>query len=326
MAQRTPAALSGQNMALRETHVFKGVASSIEEPVSWQRFFGEDKTAAGHFLAIARCGSFNQVARRFGMRADILRKSITRLEQRLGSRVFVQKNSVLELTSAGKYLHTLVRDAFFAEGDSAALPMITPIRLSIPPMLLEGALFRSLISWLRKNAGTKMVLQDPLAEDHQPADLKIWIGTSASPVPAARTFVDERRLTKLGYLPHIAGSYASKRIIPCRLEDLEDYLLAQYQGFSNLPGLHPWNDMIARRRHGVIEVQSYDMLRELVRWSGCIGLLTDGTGGQNPHFMPLNGVFREAMALDVWIGVNPRSECLSEARRIMEMMAQACAE
>ncbi|WP_413725895.1 hypothetical protein [Sodalis sp. RH16] len=33
-----------------------------------------------------------------------------------------------------------------------------------------------------------------------------------------------------------------------------------------------------------------------------------------------------AMALDVWIGVNPRSECLSEAQRIMEMMAQACAE
>lgn len=100
---------------------------------------------------------------------------------------------------------------------------------------------------------------------------------------------------------------------------------AAYYRFDNIAGLQAWNEVIERRRHGVIEVQSPEMLRELVRWSGCIGLLMDSTGGQNRNFMPVTGIFRETMDVDVWGGVNPSSPSLTEAQRIMAMLVQGCA-
>ncbi len=326
MAQRSPAVSFSQCMALHGTHALKGWVVPGVDSVSWQRFFAEDEACAGHFLAIARCGSFNQAARRFGLRVDVLRKGITRLEQRLGSRLFVQKNSVLELTAAGKYLHTLVRATVDTARETMEVPIIMPIRLSIPPMLLEGALFRSLISWLRKNAGSRVVLQEPDRDDTPAPDVWIWFGTPGEFSFPADVIEGSQQIARLRYLPYIAGSYASKRIIPNCLEDLDDYMLVQYQEYRQLMGLQSWNEVIDRRRHGVMQVQSYEVLRELVRWSGCIGLLTENTGSQNRNFLPLAGLFPQAITLEVWIGINPASPYLLEAQRIMAMMAQACAE
>lgn len=326
MVQRNPVASINQYAALQGTDALKVMAPAAADSASWEQFFTENGTSTAHFLAIARCGSFNQAARRFGLRVDLVRKGITRLEQRLGMPLFVKKNSVLELTPPGKHLFQLVNKVPAAGGQHAGMPAITPIRLSIPPMLLDGTLFRSLISWLRKNSGAYVVLQNPDNSNSPPADVRMWFGGPESSSLPAAVVLEPQRISWLHYLPYIAGSYASKRIIPSEMSDLEDYMLVHYTGYRQIAGLAPWNEIIDQRRHGVMQVQSYDMLRELVRWSGCIGLLTENAGSQGRNFMPLNGVFREAMMAEVWIGINPASPYLAEARRIMAMMVQACAD
>lgn len=276
--------------------------------------YAEDKRVLLRFLAIARSGSFNQVARRFALRVDLLRKEIALLARRSGGTLFVLQKNVLALTPIGEQLHAAASQRLSREevfGADCAAPLM---RLTIPAPLLEGFLCRTVITWLRKDAGARLAINDVQASDAVSADVMLWFSPPGERAAPADWILQAQRLTSITFQAYIAGSYANKRIIPGNLFDLDDYMLAQCAHYHSIASLQPWNQLIEQRRHGVVHVSSNEMLRELIRWSGCIGLLPEQACYLTRNFAPLPGLFSEPLTADVWVGINGDSRHLDTAR------------
>lgn len=270
--------------------------------VTWKVIFDEDELAARKFAAVARSGSLKKVSRQFGVRVDKLRDELTLLESRVGYKLFVRNKSLLELTPVGRRIYALLH-ASISSGLGAAS---ATIKISVPPLLLDGFLLRPLISWLRKSAGEKVVTLIPGRPYEDDADIRVWLSQPGE-VSSQNQLVAGKRLAPLPFMPFIASSYASKLIVPHCLDDLDDYMLIHYQGYQEYPALEPWNHFIAHRRHSVMHVSSYAVAKELTRWAGVIGLLPAQLPQFNSHFLPLPSLFPQPMALDVWIGLTPRA-------------------
>jgi LysR family transcriptional regulator, transcriptional activator for dmlA len=71
-----------------------------------------------HFVQAARAGSLTHAAQRLGLSTAALSKSVARLEQLTGTRLFVRTTRNLQLTSEGATLLGRVGDAFAAIEDS----------------------------------------------------------------------------------------------------------------------------------------------------------------------------------------------------------------
>jgi DNA-binding transcriptional LysR family regulator len=284
----------------------------------WVRLFGGDEAAARRFMTIARSGSLKQASRQFGVRADKLRVELNKLETALGGKLFIRNKNVFELTSMGRQIYTLVYDALFSAPALAHTDSVAKITLSLPSLLLEGFLLRPLISWLHKGAGKNAVTIDARLPDEGGADIRIWLEQPDK--PRIDTWAaSKKRLISLSFMPFIAGSYASKLITPRRLDDLDDYMVIQFRGYQDYPALDPWNSFISRRTRSVMQVSSYDLAKELIRWSGVIGLLPAGLPQFNSHLVPLPALFDGPMVLDVWIGLTAEGERNPDVQRIFAL-------
>ncbi|CAI0693418.1 LysR family transcriptional regulator [Serratia entomophila] len=285
---------------------------------AWLSLFGGDEVIARQFITIARSGSLKQASRQFGVRVDKLRAELNKIETALGGKLLIRNKRVFELTPIGHQIYTLVYDALFSGPVLAPAAAVEQIKLSMPPLLLEGFLLRPLIAWLHKGAGKNVVAIDSRRQDEGEADIRIWLAQ-----PGRRQCepwaVSKRRLISLSFMPFIASSYASKLITPYCLEDLDDYMLIQFSGYQDYPTLDPWNRFISRRARSVMHVSSYELAAELVRWSGVIGLLPTGLPRFNSNLLPLPTLFDGAMMLDVWIGLTAEGERNPEVRRIFDL-------
>ena len=248
----------------------------LRAPDPWLAMAGDiEPQVAQCFLVSARCGCFMQAARSLNVKATWLRKQLAQLEGRLQRSLFSFQGSALTLSREGRQLQA--RLIGLAHENSPPLNDQPLIRLAVAESILHDILGRDLISLLRRNASVRLqiiTLDSELALQAVSADLVLWLSDAhaSAPGPSFATLPTDR-LARLDYLPHIAKRYSRPATRPDCLDDLNDYMLVQWQADRHVDGFAPWNALIEQRRAGVVQVQSYELMLEMIRCSACIGLL-----------------------------------------------------
>ncbi|WLH38110.1 LysR family transcriptional regulator [Pseudomonas sp. FP2196] len=281
-----------------------------------------DTEIAQYFLVSARCGCFMQAARSLNVRSTLLRKQLAQLEQELQHSLFSFQGSALSLTREGQQLQAKL----VALANERKLPVVEQplIRLAVAESILHDILGRDLIALLRRNASVRLeiiALDSELSLRAVSADVVLWLAHGETPLPGP-TFATNppQPLANLHYLPHIAKRYSRVTARPDSPEDLADFMLVQWQHDRQIDSFRPWNELVEQRLAGVVQMQSYELMLEMIRCSACIGLLPAYMSRYDRGLVALPGLFNEPMQLTAWLAVNADSQDIVEVQTLVELI------
>ncbi|WP_025110042.1 LysR family transcriptional regulator [Pseudomonas sp. H1h] len=281
-----------------------------------------DADVAQYFLVSARCGCFMQAARSLNVRSTLLRKQLAQLEQELQHSLFSFQGSALSLTREGLQLQAQL----VALAHERKLPVVEQplVRLAVAESILHDILGRDLIALLRRNASVRLeiiALDSELALRAVSADVVLWLAHGETPNPGP-TFATSQpqALAHLDYLPHIAKRYSRVTARPASADDLSDFMLVQWQHDRQIDSFRPWNELVEQRLAGVVQMQSYELMLEMIRCSACIGLLPAYMSRFDRGLTALPGLFDEPMRLQAWLAVNVESRDVGEVQTLVELI------
>ena len=265
-----------------------------------------DPEVARYFLVSARCGCFMQAARSLNIKATLLRKRLAQLEEHLRHSLFTYQGNGLVLSRDGLQLQAHL----IALAPERRLPVVEQplIRLAVAEPILHDILGRDLIALLRRNASVRLEiisLDSHLSLQAVEVDVVLWLSDTDGPAPGP-SFATEppRALARLEYLPHIAKRYSRLTTRPDSVDDLDDYMLVQWQPDAQVDALHPWNHVVQQRLAAVVHVQAYSLMLEMIRCGACIGLLPHYMGSVDRGLVALPGLLTERMQRHAWLAVN----------------------
>jgi DNA-binding transcriptional LysR family regulator len=277
---------------------------------------------ARYFLVSARCGCFMQAARSLNIKATLLRKRLAQLEEHLRHSLFTYQGNGLVLSRDGLQLQAQLISLAHAQ----RVPVVEQplIRLAVAEPILHDILGRDLIALLRRNASVRLEIvsiDSPLALQAVSADVVVWLSDADGPAPGPRFATEApRRLAVLQYLPHIAKRYSRLTTRPDSVEDLDDYMLVQWQPDGQVEALQPWNRVVEDRRAAVVQVQAYSLMLEMIRCGACIGLLPHYMGSFDRGLVGLPGLVVESMQRQVWLAVNAQAQDIEAVRMIVALI------
>ncbi|WP_017475445.1 LysR family transcriptional regulator [Pseudomonas sp. PAMC 26793] len=277
---------------------------------------------AQYFLISARCGCFMQAARSLNIKATQLRKRLAQLEEQLRRSLFSYQGNVLALSREGQQLQAQL----IALSHERRLPVLEQplIRLAVAESILHDILGRDLIALLRRNASVRLEIisiDSELGLQALDADVVVWLSGMDSPGAGPSFAIDAPEvLARLDYSPHIAKRYSRLAVRPDSIEDLADYMLVQWQPDRQVEALRPWNSLVEQRLAGVVQVQAYPLMLEMIRCSACIGLLPRYMSCFDRGLTALDGVFLEGMQRQVWMGVSAEVRHPQEVGWVVEMI------
>ncbi|PTR28181.1 LysR family transcriptional regulator [Pseudomonas sp. GV085] len=313
-------------MSVMETSTRLGATEyrvAIEKNTSWRQLAaGIDPELALCFTASARCGCFMQAARSLNLKATRLRRQLVQLETQLQCSLFNHSDNGLSLSRDGLRLHAQL----IALAHERNLPVIEQplIRLAVADSILHDLLGRGLVALLRRNASLRLdiiTLDSELSLQAVSADVVVWLGETESPLPGPSFATTEpRRLVQLNYLPHIAKRYSRVASRPECVDDLAGFLLVQWQQDSQVESLRPWNALVDQRLAGAVQLQSWELMLEMIRCSACIGLLPHYMSHFDRALIALPGLFDQPMRRQVWMAVNAHSGGDAQVRMIVELI------
>lgn len=313
-------------MSVMETSTRLGATEyrvAIEKNTSWRQLAaGIDPELALCFTASARCGCFMQAARSLNLKATRLRRQLLLLETQLECSLFNHSDNGLSLSRDGLRLHAQL----IALAHERNLPVIEQplIRLAVADSILHDLLGRGLVALLRRNASLRLdiiTLDSELSLQAVSADVVVWLGETESPLPGPSFATTEpRRLVQLNYLPHIAKRYSRVASRPECVDDLAGFLLVQWQQDGQVESLRPWNALVDQRLAGAVQLQSWELMLEMIRCSACIGLLPHYMSHFDRGLIALPGLFGQPMRRQVWMAVNAHSGGDAQVRMIVELI------
>ncbi|MGF6090812.1 LysR substrate-binding domain-containing protein [Pseudomonas sp. 18173] len=316
-------------MSFMETSAHQEAAeyrAVIDKTTSWRQLAAAvDPELAQCFIVSARCGCFMQAARSLNIKATRLRRQLVLLETQLQCSLFNLSDNGLSLSRDGLRLHAQL----LALAHERELPVIEQplIRLAVADSILHDILGRDLVALLRRNASVRLdiiTLDSELSLQAVSADVVVWLGEGGSPLPGPSFAITEPRLlAQLDYLPHIAKRYSRVASRPECLEDLADFLLVQWQQDCQVESFRPWNALVDQRLAGAVQLHSYELMREMIRSSACIGLLPHYMSHFDRGLIALPGLFGQPMQRQVWMAVNARSEGDTQVRMLVELIENA---
>ena len=313
-------------MALLETSGPQGPAAyraPSESRRSWSALAHEiDPEVAHYFLVSARCGCFMQAARSLNIKATLLRKRLAQLEQQVRHVLFSYQGSGLVLSRDGQHLQAQL----IALAHERRLPVLEQplIRLAVAEPILHDILGRDLIALLRRNASVRLEiisLDGQLSLQAVDVDVVLWLSDAEGPTPGP-SFITEapRPLARLCYLPHIAKRYSRLTTRPDSVDDLDDYMLVQWQPDAQVNALQPWNRVVEQRLAAVVQVQAYSLMLEMIRCGACIGLLPHYMSSFDRGLVALPGLLADSMQRQVWLAVNAQVEHADAVQMIVELI------
>ncbi|MDO7899128.1 LysR family transcriptional regulator [Pseudomonas citrulli] len=304
------AAIPPYRTPMRAPEPWLALAASIEPQV------------AQCFLVSARCGCFMQAARSLNVKATWLRKQLAQLEGRLQRSLFSYQGSALALSREGRQLQA--RLIALAHEGAAPLNDQPLIRLAVAESILHDILGRDLIALLRRNASVRLqiiTLDSDLALQAVSADLVLWLSDTPAAVPGPSfATLPAQRLARLDYVPHMAKRYSRPATRPACLDDLNDYMLVQWLADRQVDSFAPWNNLLEQRPAGVVQVQSYELMLEMIRCSACIGLLPQYMSRFDRGLVALPGIFGPPMQRDVWMAINAEAQASAQVQMFVELI------
>ncbi|EJM34658.1 transcriptional regulator [Pseudomonas sp. GM33] len=319
-------------MSVMETSAHRGATEYrvvIDKNASWRQLAaGIDPELALCFTVSARCGCFMQAARSLNIKATRLRRQLALLETQLRCSLFNPSDNGLSLSRDGLRLHAQL----IALAHERDLPVIEQplIRLAVADSILHDILGRDLVALLRRNASVRLdikTLDSELSLQAVSADVVVWLGETGSPLPGPSFATTEPRpLAQLEYLPHIAKRYSRVASRPECLEELADFLLVQWQQDCQVESLRPWNALVDQRLAGAVQLQSYELMLEMIRCSACVGLLPHYMSHFDRGLVALPGLFDRPMRRQVWMAVNAESQGEAQVRTVVELIENTFSE
>ena len=127
-------------------------------------------------------------------------------------------------------------------------------------------------------------------------------------------------MARLEYLPHIAKRYSRLITRPDSIEDLDDYMLVQWQPDAQVGALQPWNQVVQQRLAAVVQVHAYSLMLEMIRCGACIGLLPHYMSNFDRGLVALPGLLAEGMQRQVWLAVNAQVQHAEAVQMIVELI------
>ncbi|WP_223549067.1 LysR family transcriptional regulator [Pseudomonas sp. A-B-19] len=319
-------------MSVMETSTRQGATEyrvAIDKNTFWRQLAASiDPELALCFTASVRCGCFVQAARSLNLKATRLRRQLVLLETQLECSLFNHSDNGLSLSRDGLRLHAQL----LALAHERNLPVIEQplIRLAVADSILHDLLGRGLVALLRRNASVRLdiiTLDGEMSLQAVSADVVVWLGETESPLPGPSFATTEpRRLVQLDYLPHIAKRYSRVASRPECLDDLADFLLVQWQQDGQVESLRPWNALVDQRLAGAVQLQSWELMLEMIRCSACIGLLPHYMSHFDRSLIALPGLFGQPMRRQVWMAVNAHSGDNGQVRMLVELIENTFAE
>jgi len=277
---------------------------------------------ARYFLVSARCGCFMQAARSLNIKATLLRKRLAQLEEQLRHVLFIFQGNGLVLSRDGQ----LLQAQLIALAHARRLPVVEQplIRLAVAEPILHDILGRDLIALLRRNASVRLEIisiDSQLSLQAADVDVVLWLSDADGPTPGPSfPTAPPQVLARLEYLPHIAKRYSRLTTRPDSVEDLDDYMLVQWQPDGQVNALQPWNMVVAQRLAAVVQVHAYSLMLEMIRCGACIGLLPRYMGSFDRGLVALPGLLAEPMQRQVWLAVKAQVQHAEAVQMIVELI------
>lgn len=289
---------------------------------------GGDEQALAYFLVVSRCGCFMQAARSLNIKPTLLRKKLAQLDARFGRTLFVQQGRAVLLSAAGRELWRSLQDQRCTFVRAEHIDVVQPlVRLKVAEAVLQDILSRDVLGHLRQHGNLRLditCLDVDLTQTRTDTDILLWLAPAQfdpralmQPVTAAQCLAHVR------YLPYVAKRYSRGANLPRSWSDLQDYMLVGYQGYAHSQALAPWRDALSQRRSGVTQVNSYELMRQMIQWSACIGLLPHYVGCIDKNLQALPEVFSQPMQQSVWLAVSPDAAERRDVQHIVEMLQKA---
>ena len=281
-----------------------------------------DPQVVRYFLVSARCGCFMQAARSLNIKATLLRKRLAQLEEHVRHSLFSYQGNGLVLSRDGQQLQAQL----IALAHARRVPVVEQplIRLAVAEPILHDILGRDLIALLRRNASVRLeiiALDSQMSLQAVDADVVVWLSDTDSPLPGP-SFATEppRPLACLRYLPHIAKRYSRLTTRPESVDDLDDYMLVQWQPDAQVDALQPWNQVVQQRLAAVVQVHGYSLMLEMIRCGACIGLLPHYMSSFDRGLVALPGLLPDRMQRQVWLAVNARVQHAEAVRMMVDLI------
>ena len=281
-----------------------------------------------HFVDVADAGSFLKAAGKSGMALNTLRRSIDRLEDQLGFRVFIRTTYGVRLTHEGRRLVVAARDMSKSFDDvirvaaGAAGSMSGPVRLAVTEGLGTYWLVPQLVRFVDAHAGqsghTRVELQCAMRSVdimRLEADISIQLEEPNNPDLIKRqigwlhltSFASPEYLDRFGR-PKMLVEIAAHRIVAQETQQLGQYNLDQIFG----PG--------AQERMALITTNFSSAHYWAVAKGGGIGVL--------PSYARLVGARLEyvdvgyAMRVPIWMAIHPELQKSARHRRFLDWLAE----
>ncbi|MBO0495162.1 LysR family transcriptional regulator [Pseudomonas sp. Marseille-Q1929] len=297
--------------------------TASEPRSSWPALACEiEPEVARYFLVSARCGCFMQAARSLNIKSTLLRKRLAQLEEQVRHALFTYQGNGLVLSRDGLQLQAQL----IALAHERRLPVVEQplIRLAVAEPILHDILGRDLIALLRRNASVRLEIisiDSHLSLQAVDVDVVLWLSDTDGPAPGPSFPIQPPRpLARLHYLPHIAKRYSRLTTRPDSVDDLDDYMLVQWQPDVQVDALQPWNHVVEQRRAAVVQVQAYSLMLEMIRCGACIGLLPHYMSSFDRGLVALPGLLADSMQRQVWLAVNAQVQDAQAVQVIVELI------
>jgi LysR family transcriptional regulator, regulator for bpeEF and oprC len=195
------------------------------------------------FLAVADGEGFSQAARKLGITTAGASKSVLRLEQRLGVRLFTRTTRRVSLTDAGLRLHTQARplvdsmqELLSGLADEQAGALVGNIRISLPVNYGQGVVVPILAEFAAQHPALHLDIRLTdqvvnLIEDN--IDLAVRIGD----LPDSSLIATQ--LQRASWVLCAAPNYLARYGVPKEIEDLKSHRCIGFV-MPRTGRIHPW--------------------------------------------------------------------------------------
>ena len=270
-----------------------------------------DDQLAVEFFATVRCASFKQAARGLNIPVVGLRKRLEKLEEHIGTPLFVYKNNKLSLTRTGERVSQSLCQLFGPDGlGNAGERELSRLSIAVTEPVLSDIVNRDLVAYVRDHAEMQLEIHSECTAQ-MISECKVDVGITFVS-PGDDDIIDRHpaykfeRLGRIGHELFISSRYSRSGALPVKNLDLHDFMLVVPWDDEFLASSIKWKSIMAQYNGGTTKVKNYSLSRALVIGGACIGVLPEYSQKMERTLRPLPGFLDDLEEKHVYLVIKTK--------------------